>query len=201
MTIAILILVLVNTAVIAYLVSVIFEIRDGVQSYYPSLVKIMAEQRDVIQGTLDSINRWSDLCEDIIDHIERVEDMEGDIKDIFEWIHSIDDNIAGMRMDIQETDTKLGDLMAVHDLDILKIKKKISEIKEYLGLEDEEEYDQNHITVDTATNGDTDGDIPTNTVRENDKDVYALYEELVDRAKKKYETILKEKDHEGEDNA
>ena len=102
MTIAILILVLINTAAIAYLTTVIFEIRDGVQSYYPSLVKIMAEQRDVIQGTLDSINRWSDLCEDIIDHIERVEDMEGDIKDIFEWIHSIDDNVANMRMDIQK---------------------------------------------------------------------------------------------------
>lgn len=197
MTIAILILVLVNTVAIAYLASVIFEIRDGVQSYYPSLVKIMAEQRDVIQGTLDSINRWSDLCEDIIDHIERVEDMEGDIKDIFEWIHSVDDNVADMRMDIQETDTKLGDLMAAHDRNVLMLSDALQSLqRDILDIKNKSPEkrsldDLNLITVDTATNGDTDGDIPTNIVKEHDKDVYTLYEELVDRAKKKYETILK----------
>lgn len=180
MTIAILILVLINTAAIAYLATVIFEIRDKTNNVYPELIEIFNEQRNIINGILDSMNRWSDLCADIISHIERVEDMEGDIKDIFEWIHSVDDNIAGMRMDIQETDTKLGDLMAVHDRDVQdirkdirliydpltngiftstrKIEKDILEIKEKLSPEKYNWDDWSHITVDNANHGDTDGD-------------------------------------------
>jgi len=161
MTIAIMILVLVNTAAIAYLATVIFEIRDGVQSYYPSLVKIMAEQRDVLQSTLDSINRWSDISADIVDHIERVEDMEGDIKDIFEWIHSVDDNVADMRKDIQLIRDPLTN--GVFTASTKKIEKDILEIKEKLSPENYSWDDFNRIIVDTSkynyTDGDTDGDI------------------------------------------
>ena len=204
MTIAIMIIMLVNTTAIAYLATVIFEIRDKTNNVYPELMKIIKEQRDILLGTLDSMHRWSDLSADIIDHLERVEDMEGDIKDIFEWIHSIDDNIAGMRMDIQETDTKLGDLMAVHDRDILKINKKISEIKTHLGFEDEEEYDCNQIIYDADNHGDTDGDTPTNIISgrgnyrqflsSSDKDVDALYKEVVDHAIKSIDTTLEGND-------
>lgn len=203
MTAAISVVVLIEAIALVYFGLAILEIRDKMNSTYPELVKLMAEQNKLLRNNLDILNKWADTTEDLIAHVERVEDMEGDIKDIFEWIHSVDDNIAGMRMDIQETDTKLGDLMAVHDRDILKIKKKISEIKEYLGFEDEEEYDRYHTAVDTD-NGDTDGDIPTNIISGNgnyrqflsssDKDVDALYEEIADRSMKKYETILKGED-------
>lgn len=187
MTIAIIILVLINTVAIAYLASVIFEIRDKTNNVYPELIEIFNEQRNIINGILDSMNRWSDLCADIISHIERVEDMEGDIKDIFEWIHSIDDNVANMRMDIQETDTKLGDLMAVHDRDVQdirkdiqliydpltngvftstrKIERDIQEIKEKLSPEKYNWDDWNKIMVNTAEGNDTDGDIPNDVIR------------------------------------
>ena len=209
MTIAISVVVLIDAIALVYFGLAILEIREKMNNVYPELMKIINAQQDVLNGTLDSLRRWSDLSADIIDHIERVEDMEGDIKDIFEWIHSVDDNVAGMRMDIQDTDTKLGDLMAIHDRDILKIKKKISGIKEHLGFEDEEEYDRTNIIVDDANHGDTDGDIPTNIISgrgnyrqflsSSDKDVNALYEKIVDRSMKKYEFILKEKDQKGDD--
>ena len=157
MTVAISIVVLIEAIALIYFGLAILEIRDKMNNVYPEMIEIFNEQRNIIHGILDSMNRWSDLCVDIISHIERVEDMEGDIKDVFEWIHSVDDNIAGMQMDIQETDTKLGDLMAVHDRDILKIKKKISEIKEHFGFEEEDDWNQ--ITVDADNHGDTDGDI------------------------------------------
>ena len=205
MTIAIAIMVFINVVALMYIGIIIFEIRDKTNNVYPELMKIINDQQNVLRVTLDSINSWSDICADIVDHIERVEDMEGDIKDIFEWIHSIDDNVANMRMDIQETDTKLGDLMTAHDRNVLMFSDALQSLqRDILDIKNKspEKYnfdDLNLITVNTAANGDTDGDIPMNTVRENNKDVYALYEEIVDRAKKKYETILKEKDHEGED--
>ena len=184
MTIAIMILVLVNTAAVAYLAMTIFDMHDHVSKGFNSQLEIMKLQNELLRNDLDALNRWADTTADLIAHVERIEDLEGDIKDIFEWIHSVDDNVAGMRMDIQETDTKLGDLMAVHDRDILKIKKKISEIKEYLGFEDEEEYDLYH--------GDTDGDTPINVISgrgnyrqflsSSDKDVDTLYKEVIDHA-------------------
>lgn len=192
MTIAIMILVLVNTAAVTYLAMTIFDMHDHVSKGFNSQLEIMKLQNELLRNDLDALNRWADTTADLIAHVERIEDLEGDIKDIFEWIHSVDDNVAGMRMDIQETDTKLGDLMAVHDRDILKIKKKISEIKEYLGFEDEEEYDRTHITVDNSDHSDTDGDIPTNVIRghgsyrqflsSSDKDVDALYKEVINHA-------------------
>lgn len=165
MTIAIAIMMLVNILVLIRLTTIIFEVRDGVQNYYPSLVKIMTEQRDVLQSTLDSINRWSDLSSDIISHIERVEDMEGDIKDIFEWIHSVDNNVADMRRDIQDTETKLGDLMAVHDRnaltffnDLQSLQKDITEIKTSI---DTNAYWKIRSAIE---NVDTDGDSPTSII-------------------------------------
>lgn len=207
MTVAISIVVLIEAIAIIYFGLAILEIREKMNNVYPELMKIINEQQDVLNGTLDSLRRWSDLSADIIDHIERVEDMEGDIKDIFEWIHSVDDNIADMRMDIQETDTKLGDLMAVHDRDILKfnnnfqsLQKDITEIKTGIDMN---AYWKIRSTIE---NVDTDGDTPTNIISgrgnyrqflsSSDKDVNALYEEIADRSMKKYETILK-----GEDNA
>ena len=137
MTIAIMILVLINTVGIAYLATVIFEIRDDMNNVYPELTKILDEQNKLLQNTLDSLDKWADTTADLIAHVERIEDLEGDIKDIFEWIHSVDNNIADMRRDIQDTETKLGDLMAVYDRnalmffnDIHSLQKDIREIKE-----------------------------------------------------------------------
>ena len=161
MTIAILILILVNTAAIAYLASVIFEIRDKMNNVYPELIEIFNEQRNIIHGILDSMNRWSDLCADIISHIERVEDMEGDIKDIFEWIHSVDDNVADMRKDIQ----LIQDLVTNTTLftSTRKIEKDICEIKEKLSPENYSWDDCNWVEVEGVkyndADGDTDGDI------------------------------------------
>ena len=229
----ILIMALAIIVLLVYMSTVIFEIRDKTNNVYPELMKIIAEQRDILQGTLDAAKTWCDIGEDIINHIDRVEDMEGDIKDIFEWIHSVDNNIADMRRDIQDTETKLGDLMAVYDRNILKfdndvkdvrkdiqliqdhvantlkIRKDISEIKEYLGFEDEEEYDLTHITVDNANHGDTDGDIPMNVIKghgnyrqflsSSDKDVDALYKEVIDHAIKNMNAEI-EGDDEDDDN-
>ena len=216
MIIAIMILVIINIAAVAYLAMLIFDMHDKMLDGFSSHLETMKLQNELLRNDLDALNRWSDLSADIISHIERVEDMEGDIKDIFEWIHSVDNNVADMRRDIQDTETKLGDLMAVYDRNILKfdndvkdirkdiqliqdhvtntlkIRKDISEIKEYLGFEDEEEYDLTHITVDNANHGDTDGDIPMNVIKghgnyrqflsSSDKDVDALYKEVIDHA-------------------
>lgn len=165
MTVAISIVVLIEAIAIIYFGLAILEIRDKMNNVYPELMKIINDQQDVLNGTLDSLRRWSDLSADIIDHIERVEDMEGDIKDIFEWIHSIDDNVANMRMDIQETDTKLGDLMAVHDKNVLlsfsdlqNLQKDITEIKTSIDMN---AYWKIRSAIESV---DTDGDIPKDVI-------------------------------------
>lgn len=139
MTFAISAIALIEAIALIYFGLVILEIRDEMNHVYPELMKIIGEQNKALQGNLDALNRWSDLSADIVSHIERVEDMEGDIKDIFEWIHSVDNNVADMRRDIQDTETKLGYLMAVYDKnaqmffeDLQSLQKDINESKEKL---------------------------------------------------------------------
>lgn len=203
----ILIMALAIIALLVYMSTVIFEIRDKTNNVYPELIKIIGEQNKVLQTNLDAMTRWSDLSADIISHIECVEDMEGDIKDIFEWIHSVDNNVADMRRDIQDTETKLGDLMAVYDKNVLtfsdvlqSLQKDIREIKKKLGPEKCNWNDWSHITVDADNHGDTDGDIPTNIISgrgnyrqflsSSDKDVDALYKEVIDHAIENVNTTL-----------
>ena len=215
MTIAIMILVLVNTAAVAYLAMTIFDMHDHVSKGFNSQLEIMKLQNELLRNDLDALNRWADTTTDLIAHVERIEDLEGDIKDIFEWIHSVDNNVADMRRDIQDTETKLGDLMAVYDKNVstfsdalLSLQKDIRKIKEKPGPERYNWNDWTHIAVDNSDYGDTDGDIPTNIISgcgnyrqflsSNDKDVDALYEEIADRSMKKYETILKGEDKGGQ---
>lgn len=123
MTIAISVTALIEAIALVYFGLVILEIRYKMNNVYPELIKIINDQQNVLQGTLDSIHRWSDISADIVDHIERVEDMEGDIKDIFEWIHSVDDNIADMRKDIQKIFEKF-DEDAYHYINASTMKAK-----------------------------------------------------------------------------
>lgn len=165
MTAAISVVVLIEAIALVYFGLAILEIRDKMNNVYPELIEIFNEQRNIIHGILDSMNRWSDLCVDIISHIERVEDMEGDIKDIFEWIHSVDNNVADMRRDIQDTETKLEDLMAVYDRnvqtfsnDLQSLQKDITEIKTGIDMN---AYWKIRSAIE---NGDTDGDIPKDVI-------------------------------------
>ena len=204
MTFAISAIALIEAIALIYFGLVILEIRYKMNNVYPELIKIIGEQNNLLLGDLDALNRWSDLSSDLIAHVERIEDLEGDIKDIFEWIHSVDDNIAGMRMDIQETDTKLGDLMAVCDRnartlsnDLQSLQKDITEIGTSI--------DTNACWIRSVIdNGDTDGDIPTKIISgrgnyrqflsSSGKDVDTLYKEVIDHAIKTIDTTL-----EGED--
>lgn len=204
MTFAISVTALIEAIALVYFGLVILEIRYKMNNVYPELMKIIGEQNNILLGNLDALNRWSDLSTDIISHIERVEDMEGDIKDIFEWIHSVDNNVAGMRYDIQETDTKLGDLMAVHDRnvrtfsnDLQSLQKDITEIKASI--------DTNACWIRSEIESvDPDGDISTNIISgrgnyrqflsSSDKDMDTLYKEIVVHAMRNRNAIL-----EGED--
>lgn len=205
MIIAIMVLVLVNTAVVAYLAMLIFDMNDKVLNGLKSQLEIMKLQNKLLRDDLDALSKWEDTTADLIAHVERIEDMEGDIKDIFEWIHSIDDNVAGMRMDIQETDTKLVDLMAVHDRDMQTFSNNLQSLQKDI-TEIGTNIDTNACWIRSVIdNGDTDGDIPTNIISgrgnyrqflsSSDKDVDALYKEVVDHAIKSIDTTL-----EGEDN-
>ena len=206
MTIAIMILVLVNTAAVAYLAVTIFDMHDHVSKGFNSQLEIMKLQNELLRNDLDALNRWADTTADLIAHVERIEDLEGDIKDIFEWIHSVDNNVADMRRDIQDTETKLGDLMFAYDRNVQKLfedlqslQKDITEIKTSI---DTNAYWKIRSAIE---NGGTDGDIPTNVISgrsdyrqflsSSDKDVDTLYKEVVDHAIKSIDTTL-----EGEDN-